>query len=159
MAANLLKDQEIRLDEMKIDRIERELQLKALELMDAEIDINDPTAVYNWTVEREGNYAVLRGTLRCVQSFEEAYRILKEDLNDVVQEEMKAEAQFLREVNKARTEALEILAIEIEDTEFSLKSKEEDYAEESTQANRRAVRELEMRLEMLRNLRHTFLGQ
>ena len=159
MAANALKTQEIRLDELNTDRIERELQLRALELMNEEIDISDPTAVYNWTVEREGNYAVLRGTLRYTRSFEEAGQILKADLNDIIQEEMKAEVQFLREANKVRQTTLEILESEIETAEFSLSCKREDYAQEATQANRRAVREIEVRLEMVHDIRNTLLGQ
>ena len=161
MAANLLKIQEIRLDEINNCRINLELQLDAVEELMLE-DVNLETDLHEIRIrlsEREGDYTFLSGLLRTNSPLESIHAILLAEVKDAKIECQEAEAQFLREVSKARTETLEILAIEIEDTEFSLKSKEENYAEEPTQANRRAVRELEGRLKMVQEIRNTLLGQ
>ena len=161
MAANLLKTQEIRLNEIQNCRINLEMQIEAVEELMLE-DINlatDLSEIRLRLSEKEGDYTFLSGLLRTNSPLESIHAILLAEVKDAKVECQEAEVQFLREVNKARTEALEILTTEIVDTRFFFDLKKEDYAEEATKANRRAVRELEMKLEMLREIRNTLLGQ
>ena len=161
MAANALKTQEIRLHEIQNRRINLELEIEAVEELMLE-DINletDLSEIRLRLSEKEGDYTFLSGLLRTNSPLESIHAILLAEVKDAKIECQEAEIQFLREVNKARTEALEILTTEIVDTRFSFDLKKEDYREEDSKANRRAVRELEMKLEMLREIRNTLLGQ
>ena len=161
MAANLLKTQEIRLHEIQNCRINLEMQIEAVEELMLE-DINletDLSEIRLRLSEKEGDYTFLSGLLRTNSPLESIHAILLAEVKDAKIECQEAEIQFLREVNKARMEALEILTTEIVDTRFSFDLKKEDYREEDSKANRRAVRELEMKLEMLREIRNTLLGQ
>ena len=165
MAANALKAQEIRLDELKADRIQIQLQLTTLERMNEEIDIMEPTDVYNWTIKQEGDYALLRDVLRCVTSFEDAHKILKDETEAAVRKEMEAELQILRQRDKTREAALKFLKEEIEETCDYLCFKEElnqldlFFDGDITQSGRRGERELELRLDLLTDLQDTLLGQ
>ena len=161
MAVNLLKTQEIRLNEINNCRINLEKQVEAVEELMLE-DINletDLSEIRLRLSEKEGDYTFLSGLLRTNSPLESIHAILLAKVKDAKVECQEAEVQFLREVNKARMEALEILTTEIVDTRFSFDLKKEDYREEDSKANRRAVRELEMKLEMLREIRNTLLGQ
>ena len=161
MAVNLLKTQEIRLNEINNCRINLEKQVEAVEELMLE-DINletDLSEIRLRLSEKEGDYTFLSGLLRTNSPLESIHAILLAEVKDAKVECQEAEVQFLREVNKARTEALEILTTEIVDTRFSFDLKKEDYREEDSKVNRRAVRELEMKLEMLREIRNTLLGQ
>ena len=165
MAANALKTQEIRLDELKTDRIWMELQLSALEQMNEEINIMDSTEVYNWTMKHNGDYAMLRGILRCVYTFEEAYKILKDETEKAVQKEMEAELHILRNHNKNRIATLDLLDKEITENSELLMCKEHDnqmslfFGEEIEKKDFRAERELELRHNLLLDIFQTLLGK
>ena len=161
MAINMLKIKESRLEEIWVRSDALELQMDVIQeiMVDPELNLEtDRPKIDSLLAEKEGDYTLARGLLRTTSSLSTAYVVLLEELKAVTEVRRAMELDVLQEKAKTREVCLGDLELEIEETEFSLKLKREDYGENPSKLNRRAVKMLEDQLRMLIGLKNALLG-
>ena len=118
-------------------------------MVDPDLNLEtDLPKIDNLLAEKEGDYTLVRGLLRTKPSLFAAYGVLLEELKAVTEVRRMMELDVLQEKAKTREVCLGDLELEIEETQFSLKLKREDYGENPSKLNRRAVKMLEDQLRM-----------